>query len=440
MKVLEAAPFMDQAETWPADKVEKYQWRKLRTLLSYAYDNIKFYRWWFDKAGATPRAMSGTKDLSCLPILRKADIMKCREHSKTFSAGMEALQRDGHATLGMTSGTTGTDFLYCSRRWRRYQGERLMRAYWWAGLRPGMRMMLTVPAWHCWAAEESYLVQRMGAVSVVPWGTFLPRFAGNFLDAILDQRPEFIAMFLPMLYALQSECKRRQISLRQAFRGMRCILVVGAPLTPTARQTLQEETGVNIFTGAGTTEGLIAMECGQHDGYHIFIDTCYVEVVDPVSGKPLPPGQKGRLLLTAFNPHGTVYIRFDTGDLGRINPETCSCGRTWPLLEIYDRLNNIFFVRGKKLVPYDVRICLDKVPELNGLPFSVIRQSRPDSFLWLAVQKPLNARLGQVEAELQKVLKRQLQVKIKAEWVEELPERWKGAPLIEEADWRGTCG
>lgn len=439
MKATLEESFLDRTETWPAHKTGQYQWRKLTSLLSYAYYNLDFYRQWFDKAGITPKTIRRPEDLSCLPAVHKADIMKCRENSKYFK-GMEILGADDSATIGMTSGTTGTDFLYCSKRWRRYQGERLLRAYWWAGLRPGMRMMLTVPAWHCWAAEESYLIQRMGAEGVIPWGTFLPRFAGNFLDAIIDHRPQFISMFLPMLYALESECKVRGLPMREAFKGMKFILVVGAPLTPSARQSLQDETGVNIFTGAGTTEGLIAMECAQHDGYHLFINTCYVEVVDPSTGRLLPPGEKGRLLLTAFNPYGTVYIRFDTGDLGRINPEPCCCGRTWPRLEIYDRLSNIFFVQGKQLVPYDVRMCLDEVPELNGIPFSVIRQSADTSFLWLALQKPLSDGLRHVEAELQAALHRKLNVKVKSEWVEELPARWKGAPLIEEADWRRANG
>ena len=433
--------FLDDTERWPVEKLDEFQWRKLQALVKYAYLKLPFYHQLYDKAGIKLRDIKRIQDFSRLPIVRKPDIMQARQSSDSFLTGMEVFKENDSATLGMTSGTTGTDFLYCSRRWRRYQGGRLLRAYWWAGLRPGMSMMLTVPAWHCWAAEESYLAQRLGVVGVVPWGTFLPRFAGNILDTILDLHPEFISMFLPMLYALQAECNRRGLELRQAFTGVRCILVVGAPLTPASRQKLQEEFGTDVYAGAGTTEGLIAMECSEHRGYHLFVDTCYLEVVNPTDGNPVPPGERGLLLLTAFNPYGTVYIRFDTGDLGRINPEPCPCGRSWHRIEIYDRLANTFSVQDKKLVPYDVRLCLDEIPELTGMPFSVIRQIAPTDYIWLALQKPLATNLAHLEAKLKEVIRQKLQVAVKAEWVEELPVRWKGAPVIEEAEWRGDrCG
>jgi len=52
------------------------------------------------------------------------------------------------------------------------------------------------------------------------------------------------------------------------------------------------------------------------------------------------------------------------------------------------------------MVPYDVRLCLDDIPELTGVPFSVIRQAGSMPYLWLALQKPLGANpeyLGDVE-------------------------------------------
>lgn len=435
---------MDQTETWPIEKLRRLRRRRLRALVRYAYANLPFYRRRYDEAGIAPESVKGPVDFARLPMVTKADIRRAREDSGSFLTGMESFPNGDLATIGMTSGTTGTDFLYCNRKWRQFQGGRLLRAYWWAGLRPGMRMMLTVPAWHCWAAEESYLAERFGVVGVVPWGTFLPRFAGNFVDAIRDLRPEFLSMFLPMLYAVQAECRRRGLALHEVFAGVRCVLVVGAPLTPASRQKLEADLGVDVYTGAGATEGLIAMECSEHRGYHLFVDTCYLEVVDPPTGALLPPGERGRLVLTAFNPHGAVYIRFDTGDLGRVVKAPCACGRTWPLIEVYDRLDNMFAAEGREFVPYDVRLCVDEIPELTGVPFSVIRsvprvradRASPTSPLWLAIQRPLSGNLRSLEDSLAAEIGRKLRVKAAIQWVEELPARWKGAPVIDEMEWK----
>jgi phenylacetate-CoA ligase len=76
-----------------------------------------------------------------------------------------------------------------------------------------------------------------------------------------------------------------------------------------------------------------------------------VEVVDPVTGKALPPGETGEVIVTPFD---EVYplIRFGTGDLSTLVTETCECGRTTPRLpKIMGRSGDAVRVRAMFVHP-----------------------------------------------------------------------------------------
>lgn len=426
----------DGKESWPEKRLRGYQLRKIKRLLNYAYQNLPFYRRRFDAAGVRPDSLKCLPDFARIPTFTKKDVLKEMREKESFRSGMESADGTEPAVLCMTSGTLGTSFLYLTQRWRSLRGDSLLRAYWWGGLRPGMRMLVAAPAWHSLSVQETRLIERLKVNCVIPWGTFLPRFSGNFLDTLKDTRPDFASMFLPMLFALVAECRRRGIEPRSAFESIRYLLVVGAPMTPRSRERLKEELGVvDIFEGLGNPEGLTAMECSLHRGHHIFLDCCYVEIVDPKTGEPLPPGKRGNVVVTSLIPHGSVYIRYDTEDLGEILPHPCECGRTWPLMEVYDRRANVVEVAGKEVVPYDVRLCLEEVAGLIGVPFAVVRSRKGMDYLRLVIQKPADGDPELLGGRLRSLLKQRLGVDAKEEWTAELPERWKGVTLIEEKDW-----
>jgi phenylacetate-CoA ligase len=427
--------FPDDMDSWPEEKLRRYQLRKIRRVLRDAYENLPFYRQRFDEAKIRPDAVKNFSDLTWVPSFTKREVLEAVTKKKSFHTGMEKMESPEKGVLCMTSGTLGTSFLYLPPRWASIRGDSLVRAYWWAGLRPGMRMLMAAPAWHSLAVQETRVLHRLGATCVIPWGTFLPRHAGNFLAAIRDVKPDFLSMFLPMLYALLAECRRRKIPPAEAFRTVRYILVVGAPMTPLSREKLKGELGVNdIFEGLGNPEGLTAMECSFHRGHHIFADCCYVEIVDPKTGALLPAGKRGNVVITSLIPYGTLYLRYDSEDLGEILPHACECGRTWPLMEVYDRRANITRVSGREIVPYDARLCVDEVAGLTGIPFAVIRGERELAYLRLLIQKPSSGELDPIGTQLRARVQEKLQIEVRVDWTEELPERWKGVTVIEEKD------
>lgn len=428
---------VDEKDLWPENRVARFQLTKIKQLLRHAQLHVPFYRRRFKESGFDPAAVKSLDDFARAPTFKKSDIIRQANDRGYFDFDMESAAHRVPAVLCMTSGTIGTTFLHLPRKWRAIRGDSLLRAYWWCGLRPGMRMLMAAPAWHSLAVPETYIIERMGVACIIPWGTFLPRFAGNFISVLTELKPDFVSMFLPMLHTLVAELRRRKLAPSIAFRSVKSLLLVGAPMTPASREKLCEELGVaEIFEGLGNPEGLTAMECSFHCGHHIFMDGSYVEILDPKTGAPLPAGKRGTVVVTSLIPYGSIYIRYDTEDLGEMLPRSCGCGRSWPLMEVYDRRTNIVRVNGKEIVPYDVRLCSDQIPELVGVPFALVRREQPGAQLTVAIQKLPFANTRDVEKRLALSITQQLQLEAQIEWAAELPERWKGVTVIEERDWR----
>ena len=80
--------------------------------------------------------------------------------------------------------------------------------------------------------------------------------------------------------------------------------------------------------------GCLAYECRVGEGLH-FSDHALIEVLEPGAGRPLGPGETGRVAATVFDA-ASPLIRIDLGDLAAYVEEPCACGRTSPRLFLAD--------------------------------------------------------------------------------------------------------
>lgn len=98
---------------------------------------------------------------------------------------------------------------------------------------------------------------------------------------------------------------------------------------------LQRQWQCEVFDHYGLTESGYgcAVECPRHEGAHIRHDELILEIVDPVSGAPLPPGNWGEIVLTTLHREAMPLLRYRTGDRGRLLTQPCSCGSVLPRLD-----------------------------------------------------------------------------------------------------------
>jgi phenylacetate-CoA ligase len=115
-------------------------------------------------------------------------------------------------------------------------------------------------------------------------------------------------------------------------------------LAPGRRELLEAYLGGKVFMSYGSREFmLIGMECAAHSGYHIASDNLCVEVVD-AAGRPVAPGETGRILVTDLHNDANPFVRYEIGDLGTIREpgRRCPCGLPFPLLaKVEGRLQEV---------------------------------------------------------------------------------------------------
>jgi phenylacetate-CoA ligase len=126
----------------------------------------------------------------------------------------------------------------------------------------------------------------------------------------------------------------------------------GEMLPPSIRKVLEETYHISTFQAYAVTEpgGAIAYECAEKNGMHL-MDEYAVEIVDPQTGKQLPPGEVGEIVVTPLHNKSWGLVRFGTGDLSSFSVKPCPCGRTaHKITGIVGRAGDAVKVRGMFIV------------------------------------------------------------------------------------------
>jgi len=111
-------------------------------------------------------------------------------------------------------------------------------------------------------------------------------------------------------------------------RSVRAVLASGEPLPRELRAEVEAAWGCEVFDDWVMTETGYGggVECSAHSGYHLREADLLVEVADPATGAPLPPGELGEILVTTLGPRALPLVRHRTGDAARLLPGPCPCG------------------------------------------------------------------------------------------------------------------
>ena len=110
----------------------------------------------------------------------------------------------------------------------------------------------------------------------------------------------------------------------------------------------------------------VASECEDgHEGMHVAEDLFYFEVIDPLSGRCVPDGERGELVVSSFLREATPVLRYRTGDITQVIVTPCRCGRTTRRIDhIQGRVDDMFTLRGVNLFPREIEAALLQMEDL----------------------------------------------------------------------------
>ena len=141
--------------------------------------------------------------------------------------------------------------------------------------------------------------------------------------------------------------------------------------------------GVRVLQCYATADlGVIAHETLDADGKPVpgmvVSENLIVEIVRPGTADPVPEGDVGEIVVTAFNP-AYPLVRFATGDLSKVLSGPSPCGRTnMRLAGWMGRADQRTKIKGMFVDPKQVDDIAKRHPELGRLRLVVSRAGNAD--------------------------------------------------------------
>ena len=137
-------------------------------------------------------------------------------------------------------------------------------------------------------------------------------------------RPEVLFGYPSILALLADEQQSGRLRLRPLK-----VTTASEVRTPDMGQKITEAWAVTPFNWYGISEGgILAADCGHHQGMHLFEDLFVVENVDE-EGRAVPDGVVGaKLLLTNLFNRTQPIIRYEISDMVAVDSRPCPCGRS----------------------------------------------------------------------------------------------------------------
>jgi phenylacetate-CoA ligase len=151
---------------------------------------------------------------------------------------------------------------------------------------------------------------------------------------------------------------------------VRVLIVAGEPggSIPATRERIERQWGARVIDHHGLTEvGPVSFECWEAPGFlHLNEDEYLCEVLDSTTGRELPDGEAGELVITNLGRTASPVIRYRTGDIVVRRSGPCRCGRTWARLEggIRARADDMINIRGVNVYPAAVEAVVHRFPEV----------------------------------------------------------------------------
>jgi phenylacetate-CoA ligase len=291
------------------------------------------------------------EDFQALPLTTKDDLRDA------YPLGLAAVPASDIVRIHSSSGTTGVPVIipYTAKDVHDW-AVMFARCYEMAGITKDDRIHIT-PGYGLWTAGIGFQLgaELLGAMAI-PMG---PGNTDKQLQMMMDLGSTVIGATSSYALLLAETIAERGIGERIKLRKG----VIGSERWgEKMRARIAAELGVDLHDIYGLTEIYgpgIGINCEAQTAMHCWDDYLYLEIIDPDTGKVLPDGESGELVITTLVKEGAPLIRYRTHDLTRIVPGTCPCGSPYTRIEtLIGRSDDMIKVKGINIFPAHIEEAL----------------------------------------------------------------------------------
>ena len=338
------------------EAIERLQQRRLRAIVTHAYEAVPFYREQMRRKGLRPTDIGSARDLLRLPLI---DAELVRSDPERFaSEAVPSEERETAFSSGTDSALPGAVYwdrgtvlreLITAERDRgvitRMAGEGRLSAF---------GRELVGPRWRRLPfAGDANGDSSHRRISFFPNDmnsrTMRRIWAGYTLIPARSAHHHFFSPTLPLDEAAAhiGELRPRVVFsfgsfadqfLRYLEHGgieldLPRVWVYGGDMASEEASEIAQRRGLRLFSVYSAVEtGRLGFQCEQGAGHHLNVDLTAVRIADD-SGVDVPAGREGDILVSNLTNRATVLLNYRLGDRGTLASKRCPCGRGLPLLQ-----------------------------------------------------------------------------------------------------------
>ena len=378
----------EASQWWPAESIRQWQFARLARLVDHARRHVPFYAGALEGLRTGPEGGIDETAWRSLPVLTKAQVRaeSARFKSRYLDPGVKVHSNwtTGSTGVPLEVQTTSSFWLLFRAiklrllRWHRYDSRGkaceilpLSRA---SAQRPVQRM----PRWE-W--PFGVLFETGEQVRMNLFANIAAQVA--FLEA---EAPDYLLTFPSNLRLLLRAFRRSGRRLP----SLRLVRTLSEQLDPDLRIECRETLGVPLVDTYGAKEcGYIAIQCPEHDHYHVQSELNLVEVLAE-DGTPCEPGETGSMVVTPLHAFAMPLLRYDLGDYAEVG-EPCPCGRGLPVLRrIYGRKRDALTLPSGEKGSASIILGQRVFASMHAVvQYQVVQKSRTELEVRIVAERPL---------------------------------------------------
>jgi phenylacetate-CoA ligase len=317
----------------PLPEIRQLQWRRLKHLLQYAFENTDFYRQYFASANLSPDHIQRPEDLLGLPLtdkgtyrthfpqilsrhVREADLVPCYTSGSSgepFRFYLDGVTEAAHTTAAFALNKEAMGIV----PWDKIN-ELVLK------VTPRNQIDLTsgLPQSKTFALKEMLASARVG----ISTSDITPANIETIAQIIRSRNLRGVYGYSSSVFSLA-----RYLSARRCAPRMRYAITIGEGLLKQQRDYISEVFGCPVYRDYSASECMrMGFECRCRNGYHMDIYNYYFECLDGSGHARENSG--GEIVVTNLNNYVFPFIRYRIGDLGEPCQGVCGCGINLPLM------------------------------------------------------------------------------------------------------------
>jgi len=366
-KILTRYDEVRRTEHISSEEMHELQFLRLQKLITFAYERVPFYTERFRSIGLLPGDIRSIEDLRKVPPLSRQDLIDHRNAmvDRNLDASRDLADRSARGpgepipfgpfrrhrlVRNTSSGSTGAPTVFYedgSRTALNWVHELRLKS--WFGNLPGAReaRMVRLSTEYLPKSRVLRLRNRLWNQLILPGVNLTDPDYEVCVEKVKRFRPRTLWGFTSALAGFADYLHRHGID--PVPWGIRLVVGWAAPVYDHERRLLAEVFRCPVSNIYGAREvGHVAGQCPD-GAYHLNQEYLLTERdEEPAAGGDR---EEGEILVTTLDISPMPFIRYRMGDIGRVAPSSCGCGRTLPVLqEFLGRTGEVYRTRDGRMI------------------------------------------------------------------------------------------